>query len=169
MSFPIANDATPVGVRAGKFFYGPAAARVRIVLAVFLGTILCAPVAADPAQPDLAANPTLATAGYFTLSWSAEDTTQFELQQSKRSSFSQADTLYRGADTATIISGRGDGEYYFRVRALGTNGAASQWSETVKVDVAHHSLGRAVGFFITGAVMFVLTLWVLIHGAHRHA
>ena len=53
-----------------------------------------------------------------------------------------------------------DDIYYFRIR---NNNSA--WSNTIEVEVKHHSLSRAFGFFSLGAVMLIVTLIVLIKGA----
>ena len=114
------------------------------------------------AAPELDVNTSLATAGYFQLSWQDPSSTskQYELQQAKQNNFSDAHTLYLGADESSVISGLSDDIYYFRIR---NNNSA--WSNTIEVEVKHHSLSRAFGFFSLGAVMLIVTLIVLIKGA----
>ena len=122
------------------------------------------------AAPQLASDTQLSTAGYFQLSWSAPSSTpevlhapsdQFVLQQAESPDFTNAKTLYRGPDRASVISGLGDRTYYYRVRLAD----APEWSETLAVEVKHHSLARALGFFILGAIMFLVTTFVLLKGA----
>lgn len=113
--------------------------------------------------PILVSDTALSTAGYFRLSWPGQEKDQrpYELQQATQSDFSDARTRYRGLDEATVISGLGDDIYYYRVRYENS----SAWSDTVEVEVKHHSLSRAFGFFILGAIMFVATVIVLLKGA----
>lgn len=74
-------------------------------------------------------------------------------------------TIYTGPDRATLISGQADGSRVYRAGALGADGRVTAWSEPVTVKVAHHPLGRALGFFALGAVVFVATLLLIIRGA----
>jgi len=122
------------------------------------------------AAPVLNSSVQLSTAGYFRLSWSIEQdqdasSTQYELQQAGNREFTSYSTIYTGADMATVISGLPDRLYFYRVRVNGSN----DWSDPVEVEVKHHSLTRAFGFFVLGALMFVTMLVVLIKGARRSA
>lgn len=117
------------------------------------------------ASPQLQSDAPVSTAGYFTLSWQDQGGGSYELQQSASHRFDKAVTLYRGPDRATVISGLANGDYFYRVRDLGGNPGG--WSETVKVTVAHHPLSRALLFFGLGAIMFLITVTVLIRGARR--
>ena len=74
--------------------------------------------------------------------------------------------LYRGADLATLRSGQPDGDYYYRIRALHEAGP-SPWSEAVHVEVRHHPLSRALTFLLLGAVVFLATLVLILHGETR--
>jgi len=112
------------------------------------------------AQPQLHSNTTLATAGYFQLSWQSDPPSQYTLQQAQRADFSDGRTIYQGQDQTTVVSGLPDGRYLYRVR----NQDSSGWSDPVEVSVKHHPLSRALGFFALGAVMFLTTLVVLING-----
>ncbi len=119
------------------------------------------------AAPVLNSNTNHSTTGYFQLSWPGTPRQQqYELQQATSSNFTAADTLYRGPDEATVISGLGNDTYFYRVRHAGD----SQWSNTVQVTVEHHSLSRAAGFFALGAVMFIALVFALLTGARgqRH-
>ena len=117
------------------------------------------------AAPELSSSNTLPTAGYFRLNWSAptsaNNQNQYELQRADNPSFTQAKTVYIGPDEATVISGLPDKHYFYRVRMVDTN----EWSQPVGVEVKHHPLGRAFGFFALGAIMFVIMIAVLIKGA----
>jgi len=113
--------------------------------------------------PQLDSDTTLSTAGYFRLSWHDESSVEYVLQQSRSDSFNNARTLYHGRDQASVISGLADGHYYYRIG----NTATGQWSDPLEVEVKHHTLTRAFGFFTLGAVMFLATLGVLIFGTQR--
>jgi hypothetical protein len=118
------------------------------------------------AAPELNSDTRLSTAGYFQLSWSAPSSTltsseQYVLQQAENPDFNDAKTLYQGPDQASVISGLGDRTYYYRVRLV----IDPDWSETLAVEVKHHSLSRAIGFFTLGALMFLATAIVLLRGA----
>jgi hypothetical protein len=128
-------------------------------------------VAAAPdasfAAPRIEVDTTLATAGYYTLRWSAA-ATEVEV-----AAFGDPDSspdsgvtklIYTGSDRATVLSGQTDGTRVYRVRAIGTGGV-SAWSEPVTVTVAHHSLSRALTFLTVGAVVFLATLALIVRGA----
>jgi len=109
-----------------------------------------------------------ASAGFYRLEWNwtpaaAEAGGEFELQESTRPDFSDAASLYRGPDLATVISGRRDGRRYYRVRSQ----HHAAWSNTVQVTTAHHPLARALAFFAAGALVFALTLTMILHGSKQ--
>lgn len=115
------------------------------------------------AQVQLNSNTDVATAGYFQLSWRADlQTAPYVLQQSQSPSFSNPKTRYQGTDTATVLSGVPDGTYHFRV--LDKTGTASN---SISVEVKHHSLEKAFGFFTLGALMFVILIAVLITASRK--
>ena len=122
------------------------------------------------AAPELNSDTEYSTAGYFQLSWSAPSSTmaaadRFLLQQAENPDFNDAKTLYQGPDRASLISGLADRTYYYRVRLHD----ATDWSETLAVEVKHHALSRAFGFFILGAIMFLITTFVLLKGANARS
>ena len=126
--------------------------------------ILCAIVVVVPvwATPRLQSDSERATAGYFRLSWTSEAKDIYVLQEAGDPEFLSAKTLYQGPDTATIISGRGNGTYYYRVRAKHQE---DQWSDFTSVAVEHHSLTRALVFFALGAIVFTVTLTTVVLGS----
>ncbi|MEX2496835.1 MAG: hypothetical protein WD448_12140 [Woeseia sp.] len=117
---------------------------------------------AEPVQ--LRSDTEVATAGYFQLRWAADS--PVELQEDQTPDFTSPRTLYSGSDKARILSGKSDGDWYYRARPATSRGA---WSDTVGVTVRHHSLERAVGFFALGAVVFLATLILIVSGARRNA
>ncbi len=96
------------------------------------------------------------TAGYVTLAW--ENDGDVELQQ--RDGNGAWRTVYRGADSATTLSGLDDGEFAWRARpaVAGNVTTNTPWGKALNVEIAHHPLQRALGFFAVGAVMFVILL-----------
>lgn len=132
---------------------------------VILFFVMACPPAA--AAPELTSNTPLSTAGYFRLTWTqpnsqpGQKATEYELQRSVDDGFAAAKTVYRGPDNASVISGLPDRTYYYRVRFAGD----ADWSKPVEIEVKHHPLSRAFGFFALGAAMFAITVIVLIKGA----
>jgi hypothetical protein len=114
----------------------------------------------------LEADSDVATAGFFQLTWTSDGPVQ--LQESRQPDFSAARVIYAGADAARVISGKPDGDWYYRVRPAGTQ-VTAPWSEPIRITVAHHSLGRALTFFAVGAIVFAATLGLIIHGSRQHA
>ena len=100
------------------------------------GLFLASQVAAQ--EVDLEADADVATAGYFQLRWSASD--PVELEESATADFSSPRVVYSGSDAATVVSGKPDGDWYYRVHTVSSDGG---FSNTVKVSVRHHPIGRA--------------------------
>ena len=108
----------------------------------------------------------IATAGYFRLSWMLSNAAQqdasaewqYQLQESHDPQLAQARTIYLGADLARVVSGKSNGDYFYRIRAMRDQQPVSGWSDIVKVHVAHHSLNRAMLFFAAGAFIFLALL-----------
>lgn len=67
--------------------------------------------------------------------------------------------IYRGPDRASFISGLEDGTYVYRVRA-----ADGEWSDPLTIIVKHQSIRLAKLLFGIGAVVFLLTVAVVVHG-----
>jgi hypothetical protein len=73
--------------------------------------------------------------GNYTVSWSAsEGATTYTLQEATDANFTNATTVYSGANTLEAIGGRDVGTYYYRVRASNAS-ATSAWSNTTSVEV----------------------------------
>lgn len=103
----------------------------------------------------------VATAGYFQLQWQG-DAGNYQLEEARNAEFHQPQVIYQGTDTATVISGKANGEYYYRIgqRAM----PSPVYSNSVKVTVAHHSLLEAWLFFTAGALVFIAILLMIIKG-----
>lgn len=104
-----------------------------------------------------------ATAGYYQLSW-AGDIDQFQLQESKVAGFQTFSIIYNGKDLARVVSGKSDGDYYYRVIDPDNSTLVSN---VVKVTVAHHPLENAILFFLAGAIVFVATLVLIMKGSRK--
>jgi hypothetical protein len=124
------------------------------------------PSVGSAAAPALSSDTETAHAGYYRLSWQwpGDGTPNFELQESQDAGFSQPRTIYQGPDLASLISGRSNGTYYYRIRARVRGGGATAWSDPVKVVVVHQPLDRAIAFFSVGAVVFLATLGLVVGG-----
>jgi hypothetical protein len=110
--------------------------------------------------------------GYIKLSWEwipgeahASDY-EFELQQAQVEQFSNSTSIYQGQDFATFLSGLSNGDYYYQVRVRqGTEWSA--WSDPIRVQVKHHSLSLAFTLFGLGALVFLLTVGIVIQGNRK--
>lgn len=90
----------------------------------------------------------------------------FELQQSEDPEFRDVMTRYKGSDLATYISGLRSGNFYYRVRLVDDD-LTSDWSKPIVVTVEHHSLRLAFILFGIGAVVFLSTVAVVVHGVKK--
>jgi hypothetical protein len=109
------------------------------------------------------------TDGVVRLSWEVSEATRVHIQQSNDADFRQPRTLYRGKDTATTITGLPDGDYFFRISDASEGASTANWSEPVRLQVRHHSLSRAFGFFTIGVVVFLGTLALVVNGSRRQS
>jgi hypothetical protein len=121
-----------------------------------------APARDDVRAPRLHADTDIATAGFYRLSWEA-GAGRVELQEAESPGFAHPATRYLGHDRATVISGRPDGVWYYRLRSR-DDARAGPWSETVRVTVQHHPLSRALLFFGLGIAVFLATLLMILRG-----
>lgn len=119
--------------------------------------------------PVLTASAEISTAGYFQLDWQgSSDSPFFQLEESTSADFTSSKLLYEGQDTSSVISGRGNGEYLYRLREIDTQSqSAGQWSEPVRVSVEHHALTKALSFFFIGLLVFISTLVAIMRGSKR--
>jgi hypothetical protein len=138
-----------------------------VVFALALVCLLTAgSIQADNHAPKLSSDHEIATAGFFQLSWEA-DAKRVELQEASSLAFREPTTLYIGPDSKSVISGKPNGSWYYRVRALNVhdqNLQASAWSEPVTVLVAHHDLSRALMFLSLGIIVFIGIVVVIVRG-----
>jgi len=118
---------------------------------------------------ELESDTDVATAGYYQLKWQATDTdVRFQIEEADNPAFDDAHELYLGRDRATVVTGRSDGTYYYRARIVAVDGSPGSWSDTVKVEIDHHPLSRALGFFSVGAIVFIAILVAILIGNRRY-
>jgi hypothetical protein len=122
--------------------------------------ILASQVAAQEVQ--LETDTAVANAGYFQLRWNASSAV--ELEESTTPDFTAPRRLYSGSDRARVVSGKPDGDWYYRARPVSSG---SSFSNIVKVEVRHHPLKRAVAYFVVGAVVFLATALLIVNGARE--
>ena len=151
--------------RAGRARLGHRLAAAGRALAVLAALAVPRAVLALEA-PALESDREVATAGFYQLTWSGETAAGFELEEATRADFAQARLLYRGPDLATVLSGKPDGDYHYRIRAI-DDGTRSDWSAPVHVEVRHHSLARALTFLALGAIVFIATVVLILRGEAR--
>lgn len=131
-----------------------------VVFSLVLACLLIAgPIQAGNHAPKLSSDHEVASAGYFQLSWEVE-AERVELQEATSPTFRNATTLYIGPDNHSVISGKPNGSWYYRVRAL--NAQADAWSSPVTVLVAHHELSRALMFLSLGIFVFVAIVVMIV-------
>ncbi|MGD8741975.1 MAG: hypothetical protein PVH46_01000 [Granulosicoccaceae bacterium] len=123
---------------------------------------VCLTGSAHAAAITLESSTSMATAGYFQLRWQAQQAiSEYVLQESTNKDFTTAKIIYRGSDTATVISGKPDNIYFYRVSDRYN---PANTSNTLKITVAHHPLRDAFAFFTVGAVVFIATLLLILRG-----
>jgi hypothetical protein len=133
------------------------------LLAILVGLcVLIVPAIQTANAIQLNSDSQLATAGYYQLSWSGKSGV-FQLQESPTADFNSYKVIYTGRDLARIVSGKPNGDYYYRI-ADDNNGDISN---VVAVTVAHHPLKNAILFFCAGAFVFISTLILIIKGNRR--
>lgn len=133
--------------------------RFRCLRGLVLALAMTATANAGAQSLQLESDTDVATAGYYQLRWYS--TSPVILEEAQTAEFASPRIIYRGSDAARVISGKPDGDLYYRVR----NSDSDTPSNVVKVTVRHHSLARAVAFFALGATVFVATLLLIVTGA----
>lgn len=100
------------------------------------------------------------TAGYITLNWSeSKAKAPYTIQMNKGEGWQ---TIYQGKDLATTLTGLKNGNYQFRMNASDPATIDdSHWSEPLDITITHHSLTKALAFFASGFLIFLVLLWLL--------
>jgi len=127
------------------------------------------PISATAAHSvELSSDTQVAPAGYFQLRWQGDEKlAQYRLLESDNPRFNRNKVIYQGPDLATVMSGKHNGSYYYRVAELQGDTPVTV-SNTVMVKVAHHSLAKALGFFAIGALVFLATLLLILRGNRQY-
>ena len=126
---------------------------------LLVGVTLLTAGAGPSLAASLSASPSVSADGVYQLTWPQQGAVV--LEEARRDDFSDARPVYAGRDAGATLSGKPDGTYYYRLR-----GASEATSEAarVRVDVQHHPLSRALGFFAVGAAVFVSTVALIVRG-----
>ncbi len=133
---------------------------------VLVGLLLLSFGVGAAAVPQLRTSDSLATAGFYQLSWD-DGLQQVELQEAVSASFEDARQVYLGTDTASVFSGKPDGVWFYRLRTIGKDARTSDWSEPLRIEVAHHELRRALLVFATGLFVFLATVFMILRGTGK--
>lgn len=110
---------------------------------------------------------------FITLAWEVDEESNgaspaaFELQEDSSADFSDPLTRYRGGDLGSFISGLPEGDFYFRVRAVGAEEETGPWSEPLRLTVKYYSLAWAFFLFGIGAVVSIATVGLVVIGDRR--
>lgn len=101
------------------------------------------------------------TAGYYQLNWERNDgSDSIYIVEETPGDAVTPHVIYEGADTATVISGKSDGTYTYKVKSED----GKHVSNRLTVTVAHHSLTTAFNFFWIGAIVFIFILVAILRG-----
>lgn len=109
------------------------------------------------AQVELSVSPATSSDGVYRVRWTGDGAVV--LQESRREDFADAREVYRGTDHSTVLTGRGNGAYHYRLLTLDGSGPIA---EDVEVEVVHHPLPRAFAFFALGGIVFVCTMLLVL-------
>jgi hypothetical protein len=134
--------------------------------AISLFLFLCASTVLAASSIELKSDSSLATAGYYQLTWSwpeAPAGINYELEElSSTKSGNNSHDVYFGPDLASVISGKPNGTYRYLVSAIAADHKIVAQSNPLEVVVKHHSLIRAISIFILGALVFMAILFVIL-------
>jgi hypothetical protein len=89
------------------------------------------PSTAAPSRPSALSFPSSSTTGNYAVNWGAAagNVTRYELWQATSSSFSSQTRIYNGTALGYSVSGRGNGTYYYRVRACNGSSTCGQYRQ----------------------------------------
>ena len=132
-------------------------------LGAVLAVCLSPPVAAAEAGPALRleVRDLAASAGYFQLRWEGGGDT-IALQQATDEAFDEPRQWLIAGRSSKALTGLPDGVYHYRAGALDDSGEVASWGEPVTVEIEHHPLSRAFGFFAAGCALFVTLVAVIL-------
>jgi hypothetical protein len=110
---------------------------------------------------ELDITPEVSNTGTFNIHWQGAEGARFDLMEQRADGDSRI--VYRGSDTARVMTGKPNGRYTYRVRSE-RDADPGPWSEPVEVTVAHHPLIRAFAFFGVGLLVFLATVTLILRG-----
>lgn len=123
---------------------------------LLLVVCLFAPMAMADWRLDV--TPAESSDGVFRLHWDGPGA-GVTLQESMQKGFTSPRSIYAGEDRASLVSGKSDGIYHYRL--LDADGVVVA---TTTATVAHHPLARAWMFFSIGLVVFIATILLVARG-----
>jgi len=135
---------------------------VFVLLSSFLISTLAT---AQGGVEDFAADTRVATSGFYRLTWNVDQGVAVELQEATTADFEDAVRIYEGTDQACFVSGKVDGEYFYRIRVAARD--PNGWVGPVVLTVSHHPLSRAGLVFGLGAFIFASTLLLVFRRPRR--
>lgn len=141
---------------------GFAMQKIISVTLVLVCLFMIGSIQAQVSVPQLSSDSDVASAGFFRLSWETA-AERVELQEDTSPDFRNPITAYLGSDRAAVISGKADGTWYYRIRAM-DDAQGGAWSEPLAVVVEHHSLSRALMFLSLGVIVFVAIVLMIMRG-----
>jgi uncharacterized protein (DUF2141 family) len=152
--------------KGNRFFFWSTQTRHHLRFLFAAASLLAIQAPALATTPfSLTVSPQESNDGVARLTWEVSGNQSVHIQQSRTENFREPVMLYQGNDTGTTITGLKDGSYFFRI---GTdNNGDIDWGEPKQLQVAHHSLTRAFGFFAIGVVVFLATLALIVTGSRR--
>ncbi|MBX2813758.1 MAG: hypothetical protein KTR25_18215 [Myxococcales bacterium] len=124
-------------------------------------TISVAPSSPNPSQD-----------GTVQLLWSsAEPSARYQVEIAAPRSEDGYQLWYEGTATESFVSGLSDGTARFRVRQVSSSDPQKTgwgpWSAILEVEIAHHSMGKALLLLGLGALVFVSIVAYVIMSALR--
>lgn len=132
-------------------------------LLTLYSSVICVSAAQDLS---LTTDQTTSTAGYYHLSWGGNDgSDSIYIVEETSGDKATPRIIYKGADTATVISGKPDGIYTYKVKSED----GIRVSNRLTVTVMHHSLTTAFNFFWIGAIVFIFILIAVLRGNKQRA
>jgi hypothetical protein len=90
----------------------------------------------------------------------------FELEAGRDREFTASRLIYRGRDTATLVSGLLEGTHWYRVR-VGGGEDSRPWSEPLRLEVHYIDRGRVWLLMGAGTLGFLATAGALLAGHRR--
>lgn len=138
--------------------------------APWLFVFLVSSLLAQPGQVELSTDTKTTREGKFKLTWTAGSLSKdvhFRLTEHEPGSQREPIVFLEGNHKGITISGKSNGKFRYVLEAYSPeNPGEILASDSVEVTVRHHSLTNAFIAFTTGAVLFLITILMILTG-HR--